>query len=162
MEQTYQIHVREAGWFLIAPWVTATILLLLGGVISDAVWKKTGSIRLARSHLIWICQIISALCFIPIIIYHSIPVAMIAISLGVGFGMMPNSAFYALHADLAHDRAGTSLGLMTGGFALAGILAPLITGWLTHLTGNFNAAFGLLIVLTLSSALAILLWQHPD
>jgi sugar phosphate permease len=162
LEQTFHINVREAGWFLTVPWITATFLILLGGVISDAIWHKTHRIRLARSHVIWICQVISAICFIPVVIYQSLPITIIGITLGIGFGLMPNAAFYAINADLARDRAGTSLGIMDCGFALAGILAPLITGFLANLTGNFNAAIGLLITLTFSSALAIILWQHPD
>lgn len=162
LEQTYQIKVHAAGWFLVAPWVTATLLLLLGGVLSDWIWRKTNSFRYAHSYPIWICQTLSALSFLPLLFYPSLPVAMAAITFGIGFGMMPNAAFYALNVDLARDRAATSLGVMDCGFALAGILAPLLTGWLANLTGNFKAAFGILIVLTLTSALAIILWQHPD
>jgi ACS family hexuronate transporter-like MFS transporter len=162
LEQTYHIKIREAGLFLVAPWLTATILVILGGWISDALWRKTHSIRIARSHLIWICQLLSALCFIPAVVSHSFNVAMISITLGIGFGMMPNAAFYAINADLAHDRAGTSLGIMDCAFAAAGILAPLLTGWLSGITGNFSAAISLMIGLTLSSALAIIIFQHPD
>lgn len=162
LEETYHIKIREAGLFLIAPWLTATILVILGGWISDALWKKTHSIRIARSHLIWICQLLSALCFIPAVFCHSLSIALTSISLGIGFGMMPNAAFYALNTDLAHDRAGTSLGIMDCAFATAGILAPLLTGWLSGITGNFSAAISLLIGLTLSSALAIIIFQHPD
>jgi len=162
LEQTYHIQVRETGWFLVAPWVTATILLLLGGLLSDIIWRKTQSIRLARSYIIWICQALSAFCFLPLIYYPSLPIALISISLGVGFGMMPNAAFYAINADLARDRAATSLGVMDCGFALAGILAPFITGWVANTTGNFQAAFAILIGLTVTSALAIVLFQYPD
>jgi ACS family hexuronate transporter-like MFS transporter len=162
LEQTYHIKIREAGLFLIAPWLTATILLVLGGWISDTLWRKTQSIRIARSHLIWVCQLLSALCFIPAVVCHSFTVAMTSITLGVGFGMMPNAAFYAINADLAHDRAGTSLGIMDCAFAAAGILAPLLTGMLSGITGNFSAAISLMIGLTLSSSLAIIIFQHPD
>lgn len=162
LEQTYAIKIKEVGWFLVAPWLLATILILLGGVISDWLWKKTRSIRMARSHLIWICQIISALCFIPVIFSHSLMVSLIGITLGVGFGMMPNAAFYAINADLARDRVATSLGIMDCAFAAAGILAPLITGVLSNATGSFTAAFSLLIGLTFTSALAIILFQNPD
>jgi len=159
LEQTYAIKVKAAGWFLVAPWSVATVMLLLGGVISDWLWKKTHSIRIARSHIIWISQILSAACFIPILLTPSLWTAIIFISLGVGFGMLPNAVFYAINADLAHDRVATSLGIMDCSFALAGILAPLLTGYLATLTGNFVAAFSLLIILTLLSASAIILFQ---
>jgi nitrate/nitrite transporter NarK len=162
LEQTYAINVREVGWFLVLPWLLATILLIAGGWISDHLWRKTKHIRTARSHIIWICQIASALCFIPVILTHSLPVAIAGISLGVGLGLMPNAAFYALNADLARDRAATSLGLMNFSFALAGILAPLVTGFLSDITGNFAGAISLLVILTLTSALGIILFHYPD
>lgn len=161
-EQVYNLKLHKIALFLILPWLLGTILILLGGVLSDWIWQKTGSIRLSRSHLIWICQVLSALCFIPVIIFHSLTVAIIFISLAVGIGLMPNAAFYAINADLARDRAATSLGIMDCGFALAGILAPAITGILSHLLGGFTAAIGLLIILSLSSAICVLLWQKPD
>jgi ACS family hexuronate transporter-like MFS transporter len=162
LEQTYGLKVKEAGWFLIAPWSLATILLILGGILSDWIWKKTHSIRLSRSYIIWICQILSAICFIPIMFHPSLVVAITCISLGIGFGMMPNAAFYAINTDLARERVATSLGVMDCAFAFAGIVAPLLTGWLSSVTGNFAAAFSLLIVLTFSSAIAIILFQHPE
>lgn len=162
LEQTYGLQVKEVGWFLVMPWLTATVLILFGGITSDWLWHRTKSIRISRSHLIWVGQVLSALCFIPVLFSDSLTVAIWGISLGVGFGLMPNAAFYAINADLAFDRAATSLGIMDAAFALAGILAPLLTGWLASATGNFSAAILLMIVLTLSSALMIVLFQYPD
>lgn len=162
LQQTYHINLHKIGWFLVAPWITGTVLLVLGGMLSDAIWHRTKQIRLARSHIIWVSQVISALCLIPIIFSPSLTLALICISLGIGFGLMPNAAFYAINADLARERAATSLGIMNGGFALAGILAPAVTGWLANITGNFNAAISLLVILTFTSALAVILWHHPD
>lgn len=162
LEQAHHMQIKTIAWFLIAPWLTATVLILLGGAISDWLWHKTESIRIARSHLIWICQILSALCFLPVLFSNSILITAIGLTLGIGFGLMPNAAFYAINTDLAHDRAATSLGLMDCAFAAAGILAPSLTGWLTGYTGNFSIAILLMIGFTFTSALAILLFQHPD
>jgi len=138
------------------------VLILLGGWLSDHIWHKTHSIRKARSHIIWICQLLSAICFIPVALCHSITIAIIGISLGVGLGLMPNACFYAINTDLARDRAATSLGIMDCAFAAAGILAPLLTGWLSNITGNFSGAILLLIGLTFTSVIAIIFFQHPD
>lgn len=159
LEQTYHLHIKTVGWFLIAPWLTAAILILLGGIISDWLWQKTKSIRHSRSQIIWVCQLLSVICFIPLLFTHSIMITAISITLGVGFGLMPNAAFYAINADLAYDKAATSLGVMDAAFAFAGILAPSLTGWLAHLTGNFTAAISLMMGLTLSSAILIMFCQ---
>lgn len=162
LEATYQVHLKDVGVFLIAPWLTAAILLAFAGFLSDWLWLKTGSARIARSHMIWICQLASAACFLPVVFVHSLPVALTLISAGVGLGMMPNAVFYALNVDLARDRAATSLGIMDCFFAAAGIAAPAITGMLSQATGNFNAAILLMVGFTLTSVLGIVLFQHPD
>jgi MFS transporter, ACS family, hexuronate transporter len=163
LQKTYGITLKHTGELLVVPWLTAAIMLTAAGFLSDYLWKKTGSIRIARSHLIWICQLLSGLCFIPIVLFpHSLTIAMIFLSLGIGFGLMPNAAFYALNSDLAGDRAATSLGLMDCFLAAAGIMAPAITGWLVTTTGNFNSAIILMVGFTLTSVLGIVLFQHPD
>jgi ACS family hexuronate transporter-like MFS transporter len=162
LEATYGLGLKQVGIFLIAPWLTAAVLLAIAGFLSDYLWKKTHSIRIARSHMIWICQLISGLCFLPVIFVHSLPVAITFISLGVGIGLMPNAAFYALNSDLAKDRAATSLGIMDFFFAASGILAPGLTGVLATATGGFGAALGLLVFFTLTSVAGVFFFQHPD
>ena len=159
-EQTYGLHLKQIGWFLVVPWVFATITILLGGLFSDYLWRKTSSLRLARSHMIWISQIIAACCFIPVIFIHSVNVALTFITLGIGFGLLPNAAFYALHVDLMPSRAATSLAVMSCAFGLAGLLATGLTGWLTTITNNFNAAIWLLIFFTITSAIGIIIFQR--
>lgn len=162
-KEQFHLNLKEMGLFLIAPWLTAAILLALAGFLSDWLWQKTGSMRIARSHMIWICQLISGLCFIPVLyLGDNLNLCLLMISLGIGFGLMPNACFYALNCDLAKDRAATSLGLMDSFFALAGILAPILTGKICDVTGNFNAAFMILIFFTLTSVVAVLIFQRPD
>ena len=162
LEKTHQSKLSDVGTDLIWPWLTATILLCLGGFISDTIWKRTKSIRKARSHMIWMCQLASALSFIPLMFHPNLTQSLIMMSMGVGFGLMPNACFYAINCDLAKDKAGTSQGLMTCASANSSIAAPILTGWLVHVTGNFSAAFGLLIFFSLTSVLAVLFLHQPD
>lgn len=138
------------------------MLVILGGWLSDSLWRKTNSLRVSRSYLIATCQFLSALSFIPILISHCLVVAVIAISLGLGFSMMPNAAFYALNTDLAKEHAGLSAGVMLFFAALGGLVSPALIGLLEQITGSFHAGFFFIIVLTLSSVLGIVLFQHPD
>ncbi|CAN5136112.1 MFS transporter [soil metagenome] len=162
MEQTYHLHLKHVGELLITPWLTAALMLFSAGFLSDYLWKKTGSMRVARSHMMWICQLLSGLCFIPLMFNPSLETALVMYSLGLGFGLMPNAAFYAINCDLAKDKAATSLGLMDCYLGFAGILAPYLTGKLSYLTHNFNSAFFILIFFTLTGSMAVLFFQHPD
>jgi nitrate/nitrite transporter NarK len=51
---------------------------------------------------------------------------------------------------------------MDFGFAIAGFLAPAITGWVLQVRGSFVDGFLLMAGLALSSVLAVLLFHHPD
>ncbi|HEY9793473.1 MAG TPA: MFS transporter, partial [Candidatus Obscuribacterales bacterium] len=162
LQQTFALGLRDTGWLLVAPWLTAAIMLTAAAWLSDYLFIKTGSLRLSRSHVIWTCQLLSGLCFIPVVLTHSLPVALIFMSLGLGFGLAPNAAFYALNGDLAGDRAGTSLGIMTSCSAGAAIIAPWLTGQLKEMTGTFNSGIMLLMFFSLTAVVAILFFQYPD
>ena len=162
LSSTYGMNLKQVGLFSILPWLFAAVLLLATGRISDALLKKTGRLRVARSHPIWISQLLAALSIVPVVLAHSETVALIFVSLAVGLGMAANSAFYAINVDVAPARSGTALGVMDAFFAIAGFAAPAITGWLVHATGNFATAFWLMAALSLSSVLVVLLFHHPD
>lgn len=163
-EQTYHLKIKTVGLYLVAPWLTAAIMLMGAGMLCDYLWKKTGSMRISRTHMIWVSQLLSAICFLPVTLMQHLDLnqVILLVSLGVGFGLMPNAAFYSLNSDLAKDRAATSLGLMDCFLAAAGVLAPYLTGWLSQLTGDFRSAILLMVGLTFSSSLCVALFQHPD
>lgn len=162
LEQTYHLKVKEAGVYLIAPWLTAAVFVTLAGVLSDWLYRRTKSIRKSRSHIIWSTQMLSAICFILVTLSSSLPVVLTLMSLGLAFGLAGNSCFYAINSDLAKDRAATSLGLMDCFLAAAGILAPWLTGWLSVATGNFNSGILLMALFIFSSSLCVIFLQHPD
>jgi MFS family permease len=138
------------------------VLLPLAGTLSDWLWVKTGSRQVSRSHLICVCQLISGLAYVPILFNPPLSLAIVFISIGVGFGMMPNAAFYAINCDLAKDRAATSQGLMNSCSAIASVLAPLLTGIIATKTGSFTGAFSLLIFFTLVSVVCVATVQRLD
>jgi MFS transporter, ACS family, hexuronate transporter len=162
LEHAHKVQLQEAGVILIAPWLTAAILLPVAGYLSDWLWIKTGSKQISRSYLICICQLISGISYVPMLFNPSLGIAMISISLGVGFGMMPNAAFYAINCDLAKDRAATSQGIMNCCSAIASIMAPAMTGMIAARTGNFAGAFAVLIFFTLVSVISVGAVQRLD
>ncbi|OYV49820.1 MAG: MFS transporter [Burkholderiales bacterium 21-58-4] len=162
LETAYHLDLRQVGLFSILPWLTAAFFLWIFGYISDALLRKTGSLRMARSHPIWISQLLAGLAILPVIFVHNLTVMLVFISLAVGLSMSANAAFYAVNVDVAKERSGTALGLMDTFFAISGFLAPLATGWLVELTHSFDGAFWLMSILALSSVLVVILFHHPD
>lgn len=162
MTQTYHLNVREVGLFGILPWACAAVLLVALGYLSDYLLVRTGSLRISRSMLIGLTQLIAALAVIPISFTHSLPVAIACITVAVGFSMGANASYYAVNVDIVPGRAATALGIMDTGFAISGFLAPAITGWVVGAFGSFEYAFLLMAALSLSSVLVVLIFHRPD
>ena len=70
-----------------------------------------------------------ALAVLPLAFVDNFPVALICISIAVSAGLGANPMFYAVIADVVPERAGTCMGVMNSGLAIAGFLAPVITAW---------------------------------
>lgn len=158
----HNLNLKSVGWYLTIPWLTAALFLKIGGFISDALYKRTGNSRTARSHLIWMSQLLAAVFFVLLSYADTLSLSIVFLSLGLGFGMMPQSAFFSINIDVAKHRAGSSQGVTSSCLSLAGIIAPVLTGWLVDFTGNFKAAFLLLAGLTAISVVAVILFHHPQ
>jgi sugar phosphate permease len=156
------LNLKSVGWYLTIPWLVGALFLKLGGIISDNLFKKTGSGRLARAHLIWSSQLLAAICFLFLGYTDSLGLSIVLLSLGLGFGLMPQPAFFSINIDVAKERSGSAQGVTSSCLSLAGIIGPALTGWLIDLTGNFQGAFLLLAGLTGISVITVILFLHPD
>lgn len=156
------LNLKSVGWYLTIPWLVGAVFLKAGGILSDWLYQKTGSSRLARSHLIWSSQLLAAICFVALSFTHSLGLSLVFLSLGLGFGLMPQPAFFSINIDVAKERSGSSQGVTSSCLSLAGIIAPLLTGWLIDLTGNFQGAFLLLAGFTVIAVIAVILFHYPD
>lgn len=156
------LNLKTVGWYLVIPWSTAAIFLKAGGILSDYLYRKTGSSRLARSHLIWSSQLLSALFFVLLGFTDNLGLSILFLSLGLGFGQFPQPAFFSVNIDVAKTRAASAQGVTSSFLSLAGILAPFITGWLIDYTKSYQAAFLLLSGITLAAVIVVILFHHPD
>ncbi len=155
LQQTYHLPLQQIGWLLCIPWFCATLSILAGGQLSDQIWQKTHCVVQARFNVMIICNIGSAIAFIPLIFTHSLIIAISSISFGLALGLMPIAPFYALNSDLAKEYAGTSQGLMSSSLGIASFIAPALTGYLSHHDGHFNHAILVIIILMLLSAVGL-------
>jgi len=162
LAQTYHLNVKEVGLFAILPWACAAVLLVSLGYLSDYLLVRTGKLRISRSMLIGVSQLLAALAVIPIGFIHDLNVAIACITAAVAFSMSANAAYYAVNVDIAPARAATALGIMDTGFAISGFLAPAITGLVVGAFGSFLYAFLLMAALALSSVLVVFFFHRPD
>ncbi|AWN17199.1 MFS transporter [Salinisphaera sp. LB1] len=162
LEKVFHLSVSAVGWFSVVPWAAAAVVLFSLGHFSDRLLKRSRRLRPARSYLIAGTQAIAAVAILPVAFSSSLTLSLILITIALAASMGANSAYYAVNVDIAPDRSATALGIMDFGFAIAGFLAPAITGWVVGSQGSFADAFFLLTALAVSSVILTLLFHRPD
>jgi sugar phosphate permease len=126
----------------------------LGGVVSDAIYKRTGRLGLARRSLL-VIGLLGALAFmIPAIATTNAVAAVWGLSLAFFFLELTNAVLWTLPLDIAGEFAGTAGGIMNTGFGIAGMISPVVFGWLVERTGGYRASFVVSAVLLLVGAIA--------
>jgi sugar phosphate permease len=127
----------------------------LGGVISDAIFRRTGNLRLARRALL-VAGLGGAFAFIvPAALTGSALAAVYLLAAAFFFLELSNAVLWTLPIDIAGRYAGTAGGIMNTGFGVAGMISPLVFGVLIQRTGHYELPFfisaGLLLVGAISS-----------
>lgn len=158
----HSLDLKSVGWYLTIPWLIGAIFMKIGGALSDYLYTKTGSSRLARSHLIWGSQLLAAICFVCLGFTETLGGSIFFLSLGLGFGLMPQPAFFSINIDVAKERAGSAQGITSGCLSLGGIIAPIATGYIIDLTGSYQGAFFLLAAFSIIAVVTVIFFHHPD
>ena len=94
---------------------------------------------------------VGALVFIlPAVMTDSPIAAVYYLALAFFFLELTNAVLWTLPLDIAGKYAGTAGGIMNTGFGIAGIISPVVFGWLIQRTGRYELPFfisaGLLLI----------------
>jgi MFS transporter, ACS family, hexuronate transporter len=119
-------------WYIgMIPWVGACITVLLGGRISDWLYKRTGKLVIARSWFAAGSLLLTTLCFLMVSQVHTVWAVIALMTLGNALNALPNSVYWAVVIDTAPTRVGTFSGIMHFIANIAAVLAPTLTGILS-------------------------------
>jgi MFS family permease len=133
----------------------------VGGIISDWLYRRTGSLQVARSNLI-VVGMLGALCFlIPVVLTHDLTTVALCLSAACFFSELVVAPIWSVPMDIAPQYAGSASGMMNFGFGIAGIISPVVFGGLLDLTGSWAIPFyGSIGLLLLGAGLSFLM--RPD
>jgi sugar phosphate permease len=115
---------------------------LVGGWLSDYIYKRTGNLNLARRTLIAGAFVGTFVFIVPAIFVSNVVVAIVLLALAMFMLECAVSNCWAVAMDLGGKNfCGTISGFMNTGFGVAGILSPLIFGILVDRTGSWRPGF---------------------
>jgi sugar phosphate permease len=128
----------------------------LGGVISDAILRRTGNLRLARRALL-VGGLTGAFAFIvPAVVIGSALGAVSLLAAAFFCLELANAVLWTLPLDIAGQHAGTAGGMMNTGFGVAGMISPVVFGVLIQRSGRYEYPMFISAALLLIGALCSL------
>lgn len=154
MERGFSI--LKMGIYASLPFFTAFLVQPLAGYASDWLLRRGASLTVARKGVLVFAQ----LCASTIMIVGFVDDPMIAVAiltLNVAAGSTIGGMMFTLATEVSPPgMTGTVVGSMNTVGAVAGILAPSITGFIVQATGSFQLALGVSGILLLFAAFAVL------
>ena len=150
---TYLATERHMGWIKVGfaavlPFIAATVGVVSGGVLSDLLLRRTGSANIGRK-LPVVAGLLLASCIVTANFLDNDSLIIAVMSLAF-FGQGMCNLGWTLITDVAPKQL---IGLTTGLFNLcanlAGILTPLVVGFVVKMTGSFAWALAFIAALAM-------------
>jgi ACS family D-galactonate transporter-like MFS transporter len=133
--------LKQLALFTALPLMAGVIGDTLGGVVSDQVLKRTGNLKLARRMMLIIGMGGSLACILPVVSVSDPITAVALLSASFFFLELTNAVLWSLPIDIAGTYAGTAGGMMNTGFGVAGMISPVVFGYLIETTGSYQVPF---------------------
>ncbi len=149
--------IMKMGIYGMLPFLGAFAATNLAGYVSDKLAHKVGVTK-ARKFIMYAAFGGSALFLYLGSAAVTGEIAVLWITLSVSCLSMNFSSFWALPIDLGPKSAGLISGLMNTFGTLAGIAAPIITGWIVATTGSWEYALGVAVGLAVAGVLVCALF----
>lgn len=132
----------------------------MGGLVTDAIYKRTGDFAKARRNTI-ISLLGSMACLAPLLFIRKVELMALSLSGAFFFLELTIEPIWSVPMDIAPNFSGVASGIMNTGSAVAAIVSPLAFGLITDITGSYTLPFLASIVLLLGGAV-LTFWMRPD
>jgi MFS family permease len=150
--ENYHLNLQASAMFTSGVLLAGVIGDTAGGVVSDRLLHRTGSLLAARRSVIVVGFLGAFVFLVPVVLIHDLTIAAMCLSLAFFFAELIVGPIWSVPMDIAPDHAGTASGMMNFGFALAGFVSPSSFGFLVDRTGSWVVPFLASIVLLLVGA----------
>jgi len=138
---SHALDLKRSALFASSVFFAGVVGDTLGGVVTDKLYERTGSLRRARSAMVAVCMSLSLCALVPLLFTHDLYPCLICLCAGFFFAEMTIGPMWAIPMDIAPEFSGTASGIMNTGSALAAIISPVISGMLIDKFDNWELPF---------------------
>ncbi|WP_460903600.1 MFS transporter [Paraburkholderia jirisanensis] len=157
----HHLSIQKMAIVSVIPWAVGATGLVIGGLVCDWLFRKTGRAIFARK-VVLIGSLGAGAVYIALTgTVTDLTSAVTLMAIGVFFMYASYNTYFAIVLDTVEkDRVGAIGGFVHFIANLAGIVAPALTGFLVQWSGNFRSAFLLTGAIALAGALLVALCVH--
>lgn len=141
LKEARGFDLKHLALFTALPLLAGVVGDTLGGVVSDKLFKVTGKLRFARCAVLVVGMGGSLAFLLPMVSATNPLTAVWYLSASFFFLEITNPVLWTLPLDIAGKYAGTAGGMMNTGFGVAGMISPVVFGYLIEKTGSYNVPF---------------------
>ena len=159
--KSFHLDLKHSALFSSGVLLGGVVGDLVGGQVSDWLYRRTGSLRVARRNVIIVGMLGAFVFLLPVVLTHDLATVAVCLSAACFFVELVVGPIWTVPMDIAPRYAGSAAGLMNFGFGLAGIVSPVVFGALLDLTGGWRAPFyGSIALLLVGAVMAF--FMRPD
>jgi ACS family glucarate transporter-like MFS transporter len=163
LQQNYHLTVLQTGSYTAVAYVVSAVVSLILSYICDRLLTVEALRAGRRRYAVAIANVISA-CVLIVPFAGSLPVAMLFLIIAFGGNTFAQSMNFALVNDRLKSSSdvGRAFAIFTLGGVSAGMLAPIVTGYLVQATGTFDSAMALTgCVALIGTMLTLFMTRRP-
>ena len=137
----FHLDIKNSALFSSGVFLGGVVGDFLGGYLSDLILRRTGNLEAARRNVIMVSMFGTVLALLPVLFSRDLTV--VAGCLGLAFFMVELSIgpLWAVPMDVAPRHVGLASGMMNAGSAVAGIISPVVFGYVIDWTQNWTLPF---------------------
>jgi sugar phosphate permease len=126
------LSLKAVGILASLPLLAGMVGDIVGGTLTDTVYRKTGKLKFARRIVAAPAMLVSGACLIPAAMTHSVWTAILCLTASLFFLELVISPAWAVPMDVGGEYSGTVSGVMNMAGSLAASLSPIIFGALVQ------------------------------
>ncbi|NIE73312.1 MFS transporter [Pantoea sp. Ap-967] len=163
LTSVHGLDLKSMGWVMAIPWTCAFIGMLGGGMFSDWIYRRTGRLLFSRKIVLISFLGSSAIAIMFAGIVPSFVLGVALTSLGIFLLYMTATTYWTiLQAVVPKTRIGGVGGFVHALANIAGVIGPVVTGFIVQWTGSYTSAFVLAGIIAVLGACAVLMFVRSD
>jgi len=159
--ESYRLDLKASALFTSGVFLAGMLGDTAGGVLSDAIYKRTGNLNRARRDAIIVGFIGSLIFLLPVLFVHDAVTITLALGASLFFLEMTEGPIWAVPIDVAPNFTGIAGGIMSTSAGIAAVSSPAAFGIMVDWTGSYSIPFVVSMVLALVG-IVLAFFVRPD